>query len=134
MKLDAYEMFHKMCEMNWDYAEPGMLFWDRINNWNLLSCDDEFEYAGTNPCAEEPLPAGGSCLLGSINLSEFVCDTGFDFDDFKYCVKESVIALNEVLDEGLPLHPLKESLQIIILVKQNLLKDMMSIIKFILLL
>ena len=107
-EIDAYEMFHKMCEMNWDYAEPGMLFWDRINNWNLLSCDDEFEYAGTNPCAEEPLPAGGSCLLGSINLAEFACDTGFDFENFKHCVKSSVIALNEVLDEGLPLHPLKE--------------------------
>lgn len=107
-EVDAYEMFHKMCEMNWDYAEPGMLFWDRINNWNLLSCDDEFEYAGTNPCAEEPLPAGGSCLLGSINLAEFACDTGFDFESFKHCVKSSVIALNEVLDEGLPLHPLKE--------------------------
>lgn len=107
-EIDAYEMFHKMCEMNWDYAEPGMLFWDRINNWNLLSCDDEFEYAGTNPCAEEPLPAGGSCLLGSINIAEFACDTGFDFESFKHCVKSSVIALNEVLDEGLPLHPLKE--------------------------
>lgn len=107
-EIDAYEMFHKMCEMNWDYAEPGMLFWDRINNWNLLSCDDEFEYAGTNPCAEEPLPAGGSCLLGSINLAEFACDIGFDFESFKHCVKSSVIALNEVLDEGLPLHPLKE--------------------------
>lgn len=107
-EIDAYEMFHKMCEMNWDYAEPGMLFWDRINNWNLLSCDDEFEYAGTNPCAEEPLPAGGSCLLGSINLAEFACDTGFDFESFKHCVKSSVTALNEVLDEGLPLHPLKE--------------------------
>lgn len=107
-EIDAYEMFHKMCEMNWDYAEPGMLFWDRINNWNLLSCDDEFEYAGTNPCAEEPLPAGGSCLLGSINLAEFACDAGFDFESFKHCVKSSVIALNEVLDEGLPLHPLKE--------------------------
>ena len=107
-EIDAYETFHKMCEMNWDYAEPGMLFWDRINNWNLLSCDDEFEYAGTNPCAEEPLPAGGSCLLGSINLAEFACDTGFDFESFKHCVKSSVIALNEVLDEGLPLHPLKE--------------------------
>lgn len=107
-EIDAYEMFHKMCEMNWDYAEPGMLFWDRINNWNLLSCDDEFEYAGTNPCAEEPLPAGGSCLLGSINLAEFACDTGFDFESFKHCVKSSVIALNEVLDEGLTLHPLKE--------------------------
>lgn len=107
--IDAYSMFHKMCEMNWDYAEPGMLFWDRINNWNLLSCDDDFEYAGTNPCAEEPLPAGGSCLLGSINLSEFVKeDKQFDFESFKDCVDKSVIALNEVLDEGLPLHPLKE--------------------------
>lgn len=107
--VDAYSIFHKMCEMNWDYAEPGMLFWDRINNWNLLSCDDEFEYAGTNPCAEEPLPAGGSCLLGSINLSEFVKDDKtFDFDSFRECVDKAVIALNEVLDEGLPLHPLKE--------------------------
>lgn len=107
-EIDAYEIFHKMCKMNWDYAEPGMLFWDRINNWNLLSCDDEFEYAGTNPCAEEPLPAGGSCLLGSINLAEFACETGFNFVDFRYCIREAVGALNEVLDEGLPLHPLKE--------------------------
>ena len=49
--IDAYEMFHKLCEMNWDYAEPGMLFWDRIENWNLLSCDNNFHYAGTNPLA-----------------------------------------------------------------------------------
>lgn len=111
-EIDAYTFFHKICEMNWDYAEPGMLFWDRINNWNLLSCDDEFEYAGTNPCAEEPLPAGGSCLLGSINLSEFVTENKlFDFESFKDCVSKAVIALNEVLDEGLPLHPLKEQRQ-----------------------
>ena len=52
--IDAADFFHKMCEVNWDYAEPGMLFWDRIENWNLLSCDNNFHYAGTNPCAEEP--------------------------------------------------------------------------------
>lgn len=87
----------------------GMLFWDRIENWNLLSCDDDFHYAGTNPCAEEPLPAGGSCLLGSINLSEFVKENqGFDFEEFKKTVDIAVRALNEVLDEGLPLHPLQE--------------------------
>lgn len=108
-EVDAYSLFHKLCEMNWDYAEPGMLFWDRIDNWNLLSCDDEFHYAGTNPCAEEPLPAGGSCLLGSINLSEFVTpNKTFDFENFKQTVDISVKALNDVLDEGLPLHPLKE--------------------------
>ncbi len=50
-EVDAYSIFHKICEMNWDYAEPGILFWDRIENWNLLSCDDSFHYAGTNPCA-----------------------------------------------------------------------------------
>ena len=50
-EVDAYSVFHKLCEMNWDYAEPGMLFWDRIENWNLLSCDNDFHYAGTNPCA-----------------------------------------------------------------------------------
>lgn len=108
-EVDAYSLFHKLCEMNWDYAEPGMLFWDRIENWNLLSCDDDFHYAGTNPCAEEPLPSGGSCLLGSINLSEFVKEhQGFDFEEFKRVVDISVKALNEVLDEGLPLHPLQE--------------------------
>ena len=107
--VDAYEIFHKVCEMNWDYAEPGMLFWDRIENWNLLSCDDSFHYAGTNPCAEEPLPAGGSCLLGSINLSEFVTsEKTFDFEGFRDVVSIAVTALNDVLDEGLPLHPLQE--------------------------
>lgn len=108
-EIDAYEFFHKICERNWDYAEPGMLFWDRIENWNLLSEDKRFSYAGVNPCAEEPLPAGGSCLLGSINLAEFVTENKtFDFHNFETVVKNSVIALNEVLDEGLPLHPLQE--------------------------
>lgn len=55
------------------------------------------------------LPAGGSCLLGSINLAEFVTpNKTFNFEDFKTTVDISVKALNEVLDEGLPLHPLKE--------------------------
>lgn len=49
--VDAKKIFHKLCEMNWDYAEPAMLFWDTIKEYNLLSEDEEFEYAGTNPCA-----------------------------------------------------------------------------------
>lgn len=108
-KVDAYEIFKKLCVNNWDYAEPGMLFWDRISNYNLVSEDPEFSYAGVNPCAEEPLPAGGSCLLGSINLSEFVrTDKEFDFDGFDHTVEIAIKALNDVLDEGLPLHPLQE--------------------------
>jgi ribonucleoside-diphosphate reductase alpha chain len=106
--INARSLFHKICEMNWDYAEPGMLFWDRIEGWNLLSNDDDFHYAGTNPCAEEPLPAGGSCLLGSLNLSEFVDENGFNYFKFTEAVDIAVKALNEVLDEGISLHPLQE--------------------------
>lgn len=105
----ARELFNKISENNWDMGEPGVLFWDRIKSWNLLSGYDNFEYAGVNPCAEEPLPAGGSCLLSSINLSEFVDDSGnFDFDDLGETVFKAVVALNKVLDEGLPKHPLEE--------------------------
>ena len=107
-KARAKDIFHKLCQNNADWAEPGVLFWDRIESWNLLSENPNFHYAGVNPCAEEPLPAGGSCLLGSINLSEFVKNKQFDFQSFKKTVDISVEALNEVLDEGLPLHPLRE--------------------------
>lgn len=110
--VQAKELFHKLAEMNWRTGEPGMLFWDRIKKHTMLEKYDDFEFAGTNPCAEEPLPAGGSCLLGAINLAEFTHlvdgKTKFDTNAFEKTVKFAVIALNEVLDEGLPLHPLAE--------------------------
>jgi len=111
-EIDSREMFNKIALSNWRMAEPGFLFWDEFNRWNLLSEDDEFEYAGVNPCAEECLPENGSCNLSSLNLSNFVVnefesDAHFDFDKFKSYVKKATIFLNEILDEGLPLHPLK---------------------------
>ena len=98
---------------NYDWAEPGILYWDTIRNYNLLDKFDDFEYAGVNPCAEEPLPAGGSCLLGALNLAAFVEDPfskmpAFNLPEFKRAVRIAVRALNDVLDEGLPLHPLPE--------------------------
>lgn len=107
--VDAYEVFKHICENNWNMAEPGILFWDRITTYNLVSEDKDFTFAGTNPCAEEPLPAGGSCLLGSLNISAFVReDKTFDEKAFTDAVRIAVRALNECLDEGLPLHPLQE--------------------------
>ncbi len=111
--VNAADVFRLVAETNWDYAEPGALFWDRIRKWNLLANTKEFSFAGVNPCAEEPLPAGGSCLLGSLNLANFVrapfTDKAlFDFAEFRRCVAVAVRALNDVLDEGLPLHPLQE--------------------------
>ena len=105
--VKAKEVFKLLCKNNHDFAEPGILFWDRINNYNILSEDDEFEYAGVNPCAEEPLPNGGSCLLGALNLSAYVENGEFNYKLFRKDVHAAVKGLNEVLDEGLPLHPLK---------------------------
>jgi ribonucleoside-diphosphate reductase alpha chain len=49
--VKAKEIFKLLCKNNHEMAEPGILFWDRISNYNILSEDEEFEYAGTNPCA-----------------------------------------------------------------------------------
>ena len=109
--IKARELFDKFCYMNWDYGEPAFLFWDRVKSYSLLSEDDAFEYAGVNPCAEEPLPSGGSCLLGSLNLAAFVETINgqpqFNMNEFRKAVVIAVYGLNDVLDEGLPLHPLE---------------------------
>ena len=49
--VNAYEILMQIAKSNWQMGEPGMLYWDRISNWNLLSNNPEFEYAGVNPCA-----------------------------------------------------------------------------------
>lgn len=109
----AKALLELIAKRNWEWAEPGLLYWDRITRYNMLDTNSEFEFAGVNPCSEEPLPAGGSCLLGSINLSEFVINPFTDNAYISYkrlerAVECAVIALNKVLDEGLPLHPLEE--------------------------
>ncbi len=110
-KINARELFRKLALNNWNMAEPGILYKNRIDSWNLMSEDPDFEFAGVNPCAEETLPAFGSCNLASINLSEFVKNpftenAKFDFDGFREMVKNGVIYLNEILDENMSLHPL----------------------------
>lgn len=107
------EILDHIAANNYDWAEPGILFWDTIESYNLLDGFKDFKYAGVNPCAEEPLPAGGSCLLGALNLSEFVENpftpqAAFNIPEFKSAVRIAIRALNNVLDEGLELHPLEE--------------------------
>ena len=105
--VKAKKLFRLLSKNNWSMAEPGILFWDRIENYSLLSEDPNFHYAGVNPCAEEPLPAGGSCLLGSINLAAYVENENFNSEDFMEDIHTIVKGMNDVLDEGLPLHPLQ---------------------------
>ena len=111
--IKAKDLFYTLAKNNWDMAEPGILYKDRIDSWHIMSEDNEFEFAGVNPCAEETLPAFGSCNLASINLSEFVSRpfTGraeFKFEEFGQLVRNGVIYLNEVLEENMNLHPLEE--------------------------
>lgn len=109
----ARDLFKKLAYNNWNMAEPGILYKNRIDSWHMMSHDKTFEFAGVNPCAEETLPAFGSCNLASINLSEFVKHpftkyARFEFEKFGEMVRNGVIYLNEVLDENMNLHPLEQ--------------------------
>lgn len=65
-QVRALDVWSVIMENNWDYAEPGVIFMDRVNRLNpLYYCE---KIAATNPCAEQPLPPHGCCLLGSINI------------------------------------------------------------------
>lgn len=49
-KVKAKELFNQLVKNNWNYAEPGILYWDQIENWNMMQQNEDFEYAGINPC------------------------------------------------------------------------------------
>lgn len=107
-KVSARDLLHKIAKANHDMGEPGILYWSKVQQYNLMEHEKTYKYGGVNPCGELPLPEGGSCLLGSMNISEYWNNGEFDYKNFSKDVKIAVKYLNEVLEEGLPLHPLRE--------------------------
>lgn len=109
--INARDFFKKFCECQWNWGDPGALFIDRFNKYNLLSGYDNFHILTTNPCSELPLGAWGSCNLGSINLAKFVdMATGeFAWGSFISTVHIAVRALNDALDYSYDKQPYEEN-------------------------
>ena len=110
---EANRKFDLLCTQACKHAEPGVLFTNRLRNYNLMEHVDSYQIETTNPCGEQPLPKHGACGLCSINLSEYVLHpftkiAHFDYDTFAKDAFYIVEAMDDIIQENLPNHALDE--------------------------
>ena len=108
--IKARTLWNRIIEHAHASAEPGLLFWDTMKDYhNAEYCSP---LVSTNPCAEQPLPDGGCCNLGAVNLERFVDENGnFMIDEFKETVAIGTRFLDNVIDYNINRHALENQKQ-----------------------